>query len=348
MNTTALPLPSAPNPAPRRSGEGVLSDIRSARAAITSWEVEAARLVLDWIEGHRVPEHLVEDGDSGQGIISFHDHVTRSTIPGMQAPMQLAGPGAPLVWDLPFCELATSLTMSPDAARGYVGEIAELGYRLPELWSRVDSGQVRLWRAREVARNTTRLCADGARWVDKQVAAGIGSCSGAQLRRTMTAALQRFDPEAAEVEQREAADGRYFSVLLDAVAQPEVPGSAGVVGVEGLLDTADALDLDAAVAGAAAHLEACGSTESRNVRRARALGEMARREATLPLAEHSVDREPGTSNRAEEVPEDSGGRNAATPSIEPPPRLWPLSSLAARGAGLSRPQVNRRVIVAVG
>src|SRR5699024_63528 len=72
-------------------------------------------------------------------------------------------------------------------------------------------------------------------------------------------------------------------VRLDGVAEPETPGSAGVVSVEGVLDTADALDLEAAVAGAAAHLKACGSTQSQNVRRARAVGEIARREATLPL-----------------------------------------------------------------
>src|SRR5699024_8529082 len=145
------------------------------------------------------------------------------------------------------------------------------------------AGEVRLWRGREVARNTSRLSFAGAAWVDAQLAAGIGSCSGAQLRRTITAALQRFDPDAAEAERVEAADGRHFCVRLDGVAEPENPGSAGVVSVEGVLDTADALDLDAAVAGTAAHLKACGSTQSQNVRRARAVGEIARREATLPL-----------------------------------------------------------------
>src|SRR5699024_1050219 len=177
---------------------------------------------------------------------------------GMQAPMQLAGPGAPVVWDLAFCELATSLAMSLDAARGYVGEVAELYFRLPQLWARVAAGEVRLWRGREVARNTSRLSFDGAAWVDAQLAAGIGSCSGAQLRRTITAALQRFDPDAAEAERVEAADGRHFFVRLDRVAEPETPGSAGLVNVERVLDTADALELEATVARAADHVDALG------------------------------------------------------------------------------------------
>src|SRR5699024_4323352 len=159
--------------------------------------------------------------------------------------------------------------------------------------------EVRLWRGREVARNTSRLSFDGAAWVDAQLAAGIGSCSGAQLRRTITAALQWFDPQAAEAERIEAAEGRHFCVRLDGVAEPETPGSAGVVSVEGVLDTADALDLEAAVAGAAAHLKACGSTQSQNLRRARAVGAIARREATLPLPEpDSVSGEPGQAQTA--------------------------------------------------
>lgn len=313
MTTTALPPAGAQHPRPRRSPEGVLREIRSARAAAAAWEFQTAQLVITWIEGHQVPGHLLAREEAQGQIIGLADAVERPPVPGMQAPMQLAGAGAPMVWDLAFCELATSLTMSLDAARGYAGEVAELYFRLPQLWARVAAGEVRLWRAREVARNTSRLSFDGAAWVDAQLAAGIGSCSGAQLRRTITAALQRFDPEAAEAERAEAADGRHFSVRLDAVAEPEFPGSAGVVSVEGVLDTADALDLDAAVAGAAAHLKACGSTESQNVRRARAVGEIARREATLALPQPDAAPE-SESGSGPALSASSGSASAQSPS----------------------------------
>src|SRR5699024_463097 len=264
----------------------------SARAAVAAWEVQTAQLVITWIEGHRLPDRLLGSEEVEGQVIGLADVVDRPPVPGMQAPMQLAGAGAPMVWDLAFCELATSLAMSLDAARGYAGEVAELYFRLPDLWARVAAGEVRLWRAREVARNTSRLSFEGAAWVDAQLAAGIGSCSGAQMRRTITAALQRFDPVAAEAERVEAAEGRHFSVRLDGVAEPELAGSAGVVSIDGVLDTADAIDLDAAVAGAAAHMKACGSTQSQNVRRARAIGQIARREATLPLPAPAPESEP--------------------------------------------------------
>lgn len=283
MTATALP---APGPPPLRRGqkEGVLVSLRSARAAATAWEVEAARLVTEWVAGHSLAERLTAaSGPLAEQVIELDDGVVRPSLPGLQSPMRLAGPGAPLVSDLAFCELATTLSMSLDAARGYVGEVTELGYRLPALWQRVCCGEVRLWRAREVARSTGRLPADGAAWVDAQLAPVIGSCSGAQLLRTVTAALHRYDPESAEAERRAAANGQHFDVHLGDMADPAHPGSSGVVAVDGLLDAADALDLEAAVAARAAQLGNCGSDEGLGVRRARALGEFARRDQTLPI-----------------------------------------------------------------
>src|SRR5699024_9336353 len=126
MTTTALPPAGAQHPRPRRSPEGVLREIRSARAAAAAWEFQTAQLVITWIEGHQVPGHLLAREEAQGQIIGLADAVERPPVPGMQAPMQLAGAGAPMVWDLAFCELATSLTMSLDAARGYAGEVAEL------------------------------------------------------------------------------------------------------------------------------------------------------------------------------------------------------------------------------
>ena len=51
----------------------------------------------------------------------------------------------------------------------------------------------------------------------------------------------------------------------------------------GTLDVADALDLDAAVSAGAQSLKALGSTESLDVRRAQAVGALARRQLSLDL-----------------------------------------------------------------
>lgn len=284
MTNTALPAPRTQPPLRRGPKEGVLVSLGSARDAVTAWEIEAARLVIEWVAGHSIAEHLTAaSGALAEHVIDLDDGLVRPSLPVLQSPMRLAGPGAPLVSDLAFCELATTLSLSLDAARGYVGEVTELGYRLPTRWQRVCCGEVRLWRAREVARTTVRLPADGAAWVDVQLAPVIGACSTAQVRRAVTAALHRFDPEAAEAERRAAADGQHFDVHVGDMADPAHPGSSGVVAVDGLLDAADALDLDAAVAARAAQLRTCGSEAGLGVRRAQALGEIARRDQALPI-----------------------------------------------------------------
>ena len=84
-------------------------------------------------------------------------------------------------------------------------------------------------------------------------------------------------PETAEETRRRAADGRHFTVDHDQVS------FAGTSYVHGELDLADALDLDQAVAGRAELLKDLGCAESLDVRRAIAVGEIARRQLALDL-----------------------------------------------------------------
>ena len=98
-----------------------------------------------------------------------------------------------------------------------------------------------------------------------------------QLDRLVEEAIARFMPDEAEQRRRAAADGRRFDV------DTRDPSLAGTAQVWGELDLADALDLDAAVAAGAEQLKALGSTESLDVRRAAAVGELARRQQTLDL-----------------------------------------------------------------
>ena len=100
----------------------------------------------------------------------------------------------------------------------------------------------------------------------------------AQLDRLITEAKARFDPEQTEAERAAAAETRHFDINL---AQAAV---AGTVRVDGELDLADALDLEAAVAADAQQLRLLGSTESLDVRRSIAVGDLARGQQTLDLA----------------------------------------------------------------
>ena len=92
----------------------------------------------------------------------------------------------------------------------------------------------------------------------------------AQLDRLIEEAKARFDPEQTEADRLAAAQAGHFDIRL---------GDAGVAGrvqVDGDLDLADALDLEAAVAADAHHQLLLGSTESLDVRRAIAAGNLAR------------------------------------------------------------------------
>jgi len=103
-----------------------------------------------------------------------------------------------------------------------------------------------------------------------------GTLSAAQLDRTVQHALIAFDPAEAERRQAAAAERRHVHIDLGLVTD-------GTVDVHATLDAADALDLDAAVKTVAAHLADLGSTDTLDVRRSVALGQVARTQLALDL-----------------------------------------------------------------
>ena len=192
--------------------------------------------------------------------------------------LPIAGPGAPLVSEFALMEYAATLGMSTDAGKAYVGKTLELRYRLPRLWEHVMTGRLAVWRAMRVAEHTCCLPMAAAAEVDQALAPAAGTCSWAQVDRLVEEALARHDPDQAEERRQRAADGRRFDVETDLV------DTAGTVQVEGCLDLADALDLEAAVSRTATQLAELGSTESLDVRRSMAVGEIARQQLALDLA----------------------------------------------------------------
>ncbi|MDQ3616459.1 MAG: hypothetical protein M3393_07535, partial [Actinomycetota bacterium] len=98
------------------------------------------------------------------------DDQDRVPVSGMEALVALAGPGAPEVAEFAPAELAAALGVSTFAGQALVGDALELRHRLPRLWGRVVDGTVQAWRGRKVAERTRGLPAEGAAWVDGQVA----------------------------------------------------------------------------------------------------------------------------------------------------------------------------------
>ncbi|WP_439936296.1 HNH endonuclease signature motif containing protein [Nocardia sp. N13] len=150
----------------------------------------------------------------------------------------------------------------------------------------MQTGAVPAWRARSVAETTIHttpaLTKDAARWVDAQVAAVAGKIGPAQLDRLVAETIKRFELAAPDP-AADPEDG-YLSVdPRHATLDDQDVHYAGTMHFEADLDIADALDLDGALAQGAATLKALGSAESLDVRRAKALGDLARTQTALDL-----------------------------------------------------------------
>uniref|UniRef100_UPI001C9E54EF hypothetical protein n=1 Tax=Ruania zhangjianzhongii TaxID=2603206 RepID=UPI001C9E54EF len=226
-------------------------------------------------------------------------------------PVAIAGEGAPMVSDLALVDLAATLRRGVVSATRLVGGVCELAYRLPLIWSRCRGEGVALWRALRVAEKTTLLPWAAAAELDAELVSVLGSCSWAQVDRCVQAALARHTPEPEEAAESTpdddddrsddddeasdtgtdpaaADDPRDVQVHLgDAGTDPRMLGAGGIglTGIDGLLDDADALDVEHAIRDLAEQLARAGSTESLGVRRAKALGMLARGEVALPVGD---------------------------------------------------------------
>jgi hypothetical protein len=248
---------------------GVLAFARSRRAAADRAEAELLQAAVAWAVMH--PAETLEDAES---------FASRVHLAGADdQPVALAGPGAPLVAEFSVAEFAAAIGVGTETGNHYLGHAVELRYRLPRLWERVVAGDLAAWKARRVARETIShaLSREAAGFVDRHVAPVAHRLTPAQLERLVAEAVGRLMPETAERRRREAADGRFFRVDHDQVS------FAGTSLVTGELDLADALDLEDAIRGIAAQLGDLGSTESLDVRRSVAAGELARRQLALDL-----------------------------------------------------------------
>ncbi|WP_166139812.1 DUF222 domain-containing protein [Nocardioides ochotonae] len=235
-------LPDCDSPA------AVLAFAQARRAAAQRAEIDVLEAALVWASMH--PDESVSTGptDRSAGLVFG------------ELAVPLAGEGAPLVAEFAPMEFGAALGMSTDSARSLVGDALELAHRLKRTWRLVRAGRVPLWKARRLAQLTTGLPLDGAEFVDRQLAAFVGKISWAAIERVVDQARVAFDPEGAEKDRLAAAESRRFDVHTREASHD------GTVHVEGVLDLADAIDLDAAIRQGAEELSALGSNESLDVR----------------------------------------------------------------------------------
>jgi len=240
----------------------VLRVAREARAAATHADAVLLTAAVTWAEQHP-PE-------------SIDEAATWITAAG-DIGLFIAGPGAPLVAEFCIAEFALAIGRSTDGGRAVIAAAVELKYRLPRVWARVQCGDLEAWRARRIAEATFGLSREAAAFVDAQVAPFAHRIGLAALERLVAEAIARFMPDRALADAVQAADGRHLTIEHQQVS---IDGTSQI---HGELDLADALDLDAALAQGAEALQALGSTESLDVRRSLAAGQIARNQLALDL-----------------------------------------------------------------
>jgi len=209
---------------------------------------------------------------SGESLVGPVEAWHESCLP-------LGGEGCPEVAEFAVVEFAAALDRSTESGRRYLSHAVEGFYRLRRCWGRLEAGELPAWRLGFIAERTVCLSPEAAAFVDATVAPFAHSIEPAQLGRLIEEAKARFDPEATEAERLAAAEAGHFDIALADV------GVNGRVRIDGDVDLADALDLEAVVAADAHQQLLLGSTDSLDVRRAKAVGNLARNQTTLDLSE---------------------------------------------------------------
>jgi hypothetical protein len=242
---------------------GLLAATRDRRRTADAAEADLLVLAVEWVLAHPAD--------------SLHEPATFILRGCGQTDLQLAGDGTPTVAEYAVPEFAAALGLSTEAGKWFLGEALELCYRLPKLWRRVQSGDLPAWKARRVARETTRLTPDAAAFVDRHLAPVAHRVKPAQLDRLVNEAIGRYMPEEVERLAEASWDKRHVTL------HEQLVSFTGTMHLDADLDIADALDLDTAITAGADLRAQMGSHESLDVRRAQALGDLARGQQPLDL-----------------------------------------------------------------
>jgi hypothetical protein len=277
---------SAQDSPPVPTGD-LLTEIRDLDKAADQADRDRFIAIAEWADRHTTGQ-LLPDLYGTFGLPDDDAHtaaenawVSRFGMPGADTMLELAGPGAPEISEFAVIELAAALGRSTDSGRMLLSDAVEARYRLPKIWQRLLDGQVQVWRIRRVTDLTRALTAEAAAFVDAHLAHVIHTASFTTVKRLVAEAAARFDPEATDME--EADTQASLHVTLDLSTAWSI-GTASGVHLSGLLDRADAEELEHAIRTIADQLLAAGSTDSIDVRRAKALGYLSRGDLTLDLA----------------------------------------------------------------
>lgn len=246
--------------------DAALAAAASLRAVADRAEAKLLEVVAHFADLHPVPAGVLPDS-----VI----------VPGMEDTEVHGGEGCPTVAEFAPAELGAVLGMSTTAATGLLSDVLGLRHRLPRTWGRVLAGEVPAWRARRVAQASRKLSRSAAAAVDAHVAPIAERVTPYRLERIVDAAVMDSDLDRARAEADAVAAGRGVWVT-----QSDPLGTKTVV-VKAA--AGDAIRFDARVAQIADALARLGDTDTKDVRRAKAIGWLADPEAAVGLLAGSED-----------------------------------------------------------
>jgi hypothetical protein len=241
----------------------------------------------------------------------------QAKLPGRQSVRRFGGTGTPEVASFAPAELGARIGRSTWAGEQLVADALDLVHRLPQLWSRVQAGEVRSSYARHVARRTRDLERPQAAYVDERVVESAdGRIPWGRFTDLVEAAVVAADPAAAEAAEKAA--------LSEQFARRTRSNEHGMGGFYLRTDVAGIARLDATVAYLAEALAALGCTEPLDTRRAMAMAILANpAHATQLLADYAAWKQ----RPADPVPPDG------EPEPEPSGIVGAAVALFRRGGG---------------
>ncbi len=188
----------------------------------------------------------------------------------------LGGEGTPRVAAFTPEPLAAAMGVSPSSAAGLLADVLDLVHRLPKLWARVDALEISSWTARRVAQLTHTLSLEAAAYVDERLSAS--DLGWGYIEQAVAHAVARFHPD--EVDARERRGKHAWDVRLE---QRRAAGFDGTSDLSATGDTLDLMKFYDLVCHEAGVLGALGDSDPLGARKAKALGVIADRQASLNL-----------------------------------------------------------------
>ncbi len=160
--------------------------------------------------------------------------------------LPLGGDGTPEVSEFCPAEVGAELAISTNSAAILIGNALDLRHRLPQLWARIQAGEVKPWIGRQIATDTRDVSLETVTVVDRRVAKYAHSLTWGRLAKVVQAAIIDTDPDYAR--QREESHRRNRGVWLNPADETgTITGAFAAAGPDaltfdaGLNRTADAL-----------------------------------------------------------------------------------------------------------